>query len=103
MIHHVVIWRLKAEIREAQFPQFVARVQRCLQAMRTAIPPIEGLRRLELGVNEAPGADAADLLLYGEFDDWEALRGYDAHPLHQELKAIIGPARNERRVVDYQS
>jgi hypothetical protein len=100
MIHHVVIWRLKAETRELQFPEFVARVQRCLQKMRTAIP---GLRRLELGVNESPGADAADLLLYGEFEHWEALRGYDAHPLHRELKAIIGPARSERRVVDYQT
>jgi hypothetical protein len=100
MIHHVVIWRLKPEARGEHLIGFVERVQRCLRSLRTAVP---GLLRLELGVNQADSADAADLLLYGEFSDWEALRHYDAHPLHEELKAIIGPARSERRVVDYES
>jgi hypothetical protein len=99
MIHHVVIWRLKPEVQGAFLPEFVSRLQRCLQQMRAAIP---GVRRLELGVNAAAGPDAADLLLYGEFEDWEALRGYEVHQLHDELKAIIGPARSERRVVDYE-
>jgi hypothetical protein len=100
MIHHIVIWRLKPEVSGAQQAGFVARVQRCVQAMRGAIP---GLLRLEVRLNQAPSPDAADLLLSGEFEDWEALRRYDVHPLHEELKTIIGPARSERRVVDYES
>jgi len=31
---------------------------------------------------------------------WEALRGYESHPLHEELRALIGPIRSERRVVN---
>jgi quinol monooxygenase YgiN len=100
MIHHIVIWRLKPEASGVHRAGFLARVERCVQALRAAIP---GLLRLEVAVNEVPSPDAADLVLNSEFEDWEALRRYDAHPLHAELKAIIGPARSERRVVDYQS
>ncbi len=99
MIRHIVLWRLKPEASGAHRREFVERIARCLQALRAAVP---GVVRLELGQNQAPGPDAADLMLYSEFEDWDALRRYDAHPLHDELKAIIGPARSERRVIDYE-
>ena len=46
--------------------------------------------------------DGADLALYTEFDSWSALHAYEVHPLHEELKRLIGPLRVERRVVDYE-
>jgi quinol monooxygenase YgiN len=99
MIHHIVLWRLKPEASGAHRREFIERIERCLEALRLAMP---GIVRLELGQNQATGPDASDLMLNSEFEDWEALRRYDAHPLHDELKAIIGPARSERRVIDYE-
>jgi hypothetical protein len=61
-----------------------------------------GLAASGLGLNQADSADASDLVLCCEFHSWDALRGYESHPLHQELRAIIGPLRAERRVVDFE-
>jgi hypothetical protein len=99
MIRHIVIWRLKEEAKRFGTIENLERIQRNLVAMRTALP---GLLRLELGVNQAQEPDAGDLLLFSEFESWEALRGYERHPLHDELRALIGPLRSERRVLDHE-
>jgi hypothetical protein len=99
VIRHIVIWRLKKEAKRFGKIENLERIQRNFEAMRTAMP---GLLRLELGVNQAQADDAADLLLFSEFESWEALRGYETHPLHDELRALIGPLRSERRVLDHE-
>lgn len=100
MVRHIVIWRLKEEAKHSGWLETLERIQRNLQAMRVAVP---ALLRLELGINQAQAADAADLVLFCEFESWEALRGYEAHPLHAELRTLIGPLRSERRVIDYEA
>jgi hypothetical protein len=100
MIHHVVMWRLRDEAKRNSWVAIVEQLQRNVEAMRSSVP---GLLRLELGANRAGVPDAADLLLYSEFESWRALQGYEAHPLHDELRGLIGPLRIERRVVDYET
>jgi hypothetical protein len=99
MIRHIVIWRLNAEAKVAGQIKDIALIQRSVASLRSAVP---GLLRMELGINQSPLADAADLLLYSEFESWQALRGYDDHPLHEELRALIRPLRTERRVIDHE-
>jgi len=99
VIRHIVIWRFKDEAKRSGKIANLERIQRNCAAMRETLP---GLLRMELGVNQTPAADAADLLLLSEFESWEALRSYEAHPLHDELRALIGPLRCERRVLDHE-
>jgi hypothetical protein len=100
MIHHVVMWRLHDEAKRQHWVSIADKLQRNLEAMRSAVP---GLLRLELGTNRAAVSDAADLLLYSEFESWHALQDYEVHPLHEELRGLIAPLRIERRVVDYET
>lgn len=100
MIHHVVMWKLKPAAMADGQPRDVAQMREAAEAMRAAVP---GLLRLELGVNQLPGADAADLVLYAEFDSWQALAGYEVHPLHQRFRGLVAPLRTERRSVDFES
>jgi hypothetical protein len=100
MIHHVVMWRLRDEAKHSQLPAITEQLKRNVEALRNAVP---GLLRLELGTNRAVADDSADLLLYSEFESWHALHGYETHPLHTELRSLIGPLRTERRVVDYET
>jgi hypothetical protein len=99
MIRHVVMWRLKDEAKRSGTIENIAAIQRSIDALRVEVP---GILRLELGINVADLTDAADLLLYSEFESWEALRGYETHPLHDELRGLVGPLRVERRVLDYE-
>jgi Stress responsive A/B Barrel Domain len=100
MIHHVIMWRLRDEAKRSSWQAIVERLQSNVAAMRVNL---SGVLRLEVGINEREGSDAADLLLYGEFESWDALAGYEKHPLHDELRALIAPVRIERRVVDYET
>ena len=99
MIRHVVMWRLKPRPGELGHRELRARIEQNLVALRSGVP---GLLRAWLGLNQAESVDAADLVLCCEFHSWDALRGYESHPLHQELRALIGPWRTERRVVDFE-
>ncbi len=99
MVRHIVIWRLKEEAKQSDWDANLTRIRQIVDAMRTHVP---ALLRLELGVNQGQASDAADLLLFSEFEDWEALRAYEFHPLHRELRTLIGPLRCERRVLDYE-
>lgn len=100
MIHHVVMWRLREEFKHERLAAIAVGLEGNLRELRAAVP---GLRRLELAVNRAAAADAADLVLYSEFETWRALHDYEAHPLHAQLRGVIAPLRVERRVVDYET
>ena len=100
MIYHVVMWRLHDEAKRTEFLRINDELQQNVRAMRSTVP---GLLRLAIGLNRAGVPDAADLLLYGEFDSWDALKCYEVHPLHDELREIIGPLRIEIRVVDFET
>jgi hypothetical protein len=98
MVKHIVMWRLGPDHRlqlcsDASLAKVVASMQRT----------IAGLVRIEIGLNRCDSPDAADLVLYSEFESWQALQRYEAHPLHDELKTILAPLRVERRVVNYES
>jgi quinol monooxygenase YgiN len=99
MICHVVVWRLRNKPKRSNANPFVDKVQMIVLAIRAAVP---GLMRLEVGANCTSTPDAADFFLYSEFESWEALKGYETHPLHRELRDIIGPLSSERRVVNYE-
>ncbi len=94
------MWRFEDEAKRAHMAALTEQMQALAAAMRTAVP---GLLRLDLGDNRASAPDAADLLLYSEFESWHALQGYEAHPLHVQLRRLIAPLRSERRVVDYET
>ena len=98
MVKHLVMWRLRDFERGGELADKHL-ILDAVAAMRTGIA---GLKAVEIGINRRRAGDAADLALYTEFESWTALQAYEAHPLHEELKRLIGPLRVERRVVDYE-
>src|SRR6185436_6110199 len=99
MVKHLMMWRLRDFERGLGDLANKHLILDAIAAMRTGIT---GLRAVEIGINRRRAGDAADLALYTEFESWSALHAYEIHPLHEELKRLIGPLRVERRVVDYE-
>lgn len=99
MIRHLVIWKLKQEAKSGGRISDIEPIRLVIAAMREKL---SGLKHLEVQSNQNNGADAADLLLYAEFDSWQSLQDYEAHPLHDDLRRLIGPIRVERRVFDHE-
>jgi hypothetical protein len=44
---------------------------------------------------------SCDVVLYSEFASRSALDAYNVHPLHQRLKRLVAPLREERHGFDY--
>lgn len=60
-------------------------------------------RRLEIGTNLRTDRfdGRIDVVVYGEFDDEQALAAYHAHPLYQQSIDRVKPLRGERYAADY--
>jgi hypothetical protein len=98
MIKHIVMFTLKDHAHGNSKQQNAALIKQQLEALMGQIP---GLLKMEVGLDFSAGADSADLVLYSEFVDRDALAGYLEHPAHQAIVPFVREARAERRLVDY--
>jgi len=97
MLRRVVMWRLKAADAD-QKALDAGTIKRALESMRGKIP---GLLNLQVGINHCAGPDASDVLMIADYEDQQALDVYENHPVHTQVKPIVGPLREERRVIEY--
>ncbi|MCF8255458.1 MAG: Dabb family protein [Bacteroidia bacterium] len=100
MIKHIVFWKLKDEANGLSKIENAKAIKEKLEALNGQI---EGLIRLEVGMDFLGSAESADLVLFSEFENKEALDYYANHPLHKAVMPFIAEARSERRVVDYEA
>ena len=96
MIKHIVCWRVDDAPKTQEYCDGADAI---LKEMREEI---QGMLHIELGVDKSRTDMSSDLVLYSEFESWDALAHYDKHPVHQKLKDYLGPLRTERRVADYE-
>lgn len=97
MLRRVVLWRLRATEPE-QKALDAGTIKRALESMRGKIP---GMINIQVGINTAQMADASDVAMIVDFEDEQALAVYEKHPVHEQVKPIVGPLREERRVVEF--
>lgn len=97
MIKHIVLFTFKDEDGLSAL-QNAQKAGDMLLALTQTVPT---LRSLEVGLNEKPSDTASDLVLISEFDTYEGLTAYLAHPEHKKVAEFIGKVKIERRVIDY--
>jgi hypothetical protein len=98
MIKHIVMWRLRDVAHGNSSAINAGIIKEKLEALHGRIP---GLLSIEVGLDFSGTDNSADIVLYSEFIDREALEGYQIHPEHEALKPFIGGASSERRLIDY--
>ena len=99
MVIHIIMLKLHEFADGADKQTNAARVRELLMNMRGRI---DGLTRLDVGLNVPPDPQAWDVSLYTEFVDWPSLEAYRTHPLHLVAVDYIRKVRSERAVVDYE-
>lgn len=94
MIRHIVLFTAKDG----------ADVQRIHQAL-CKLRSIPHASHLEVAYNAKKDglSEEIDIVVYGEFDDFEQLEKYKAHPLYGESVAVVRPLRDLRIAVDYET
>jgi len=99
MIKHIVFWRLNESVYGNNKQANAQILKDKLLAMQGKV---NGLLKIEVGFDFNNEKDSCDVVLYSEFENKEALRQYQIHPDHEEIKKWISEVRYERRVVDYE-
>ena len=94
MIRHIVLF-------SANNPLDIDAIHEALSKLK-AIPHA---RHLEVSRNARKDdlSKEIDLIVYAEFDNYDQLERYKAHPLYRESVAIVRPLRDVRIAVDYET
>jgi len=98
VIRHIVMWNVSGATTEEKL-RSIERVRQGFHGLRGRIP---GLRHLEIGVDRSQVDYACDVVLYSEFDSWEALTAYAQHPEHLRVRDELAGVRIARHQVDYE-
>jgi hypothetical protein len=100
MFTHIVLWTLKDAANGKTRAENARLIKERFEEMANML---DGLRRMEVGINVMPGDDAADVALYTEFESRAAFEAYYEHPAHTALVGFIRDVRVDRRVIDYET
>jgi len=91
MLRHVVMWTLR---NPADAPRFKLLLDSC----KGLVP---GMLQFEVGVRTEGREANVDVMLVSAFTDAGALHAYQHHPHHKAVSAQLGPLRQTRSVLDY--
>lgn len=93
MIRHIVLF-------SAKDPADVEAIRTGLSILKN----IPGSRHFEVACNSKRDAlsQEIDVIVYGEFDNYEALDAYKAHPFYQKSVKRVRPLRELRYAVDFE-
>jgi stress responsive alpha/beta barrel protein len=96
-IRHIVMWRLRGETAEERSAARL-KVKTLLEGLKGRI---DGLNRIEVGLDVSDVDYACDVVLVSEFTDSAALKAYATHPEHLRVREELGDLRIGRFQVDY--
>lgn len=78
MTHHIILWKLKDELTDAQKIEVKKNIKEGLEGLAGRIP---GLLSIKVVTEGLPSSNV-DLMLDSTFDSPESLKGYAVHPEH---------------------
>ena len=93
MITHVILMKFAD-------PSNRDEAKKRLEALPADIPQIKSLT---VGLDVIGSEVSQDLVLITTHDSVDELKGYQAHPVHQEFGAWLRPLLTSRQAVDYES
>ena len=97
MIQHIVIWKLAEEADGRDKEANYRILKEKLEALNSVIP---GLLELRVGRN-LNSDERYDAALVSRFESLEALKAYDAHPAHMEIRTFVKQIRVDRTCLDF--
>ena len=99
MTHHIILWKLKDELSEAQKLEIKKNIKEGLEGLAGKIP---GLLSIKVNIEGLPSSNV-DLMLDSTFDSPESLKGYSVHPEHVVVaNGRVRPYTAGRYCLDYE-
>jgi hypothetical protein len=99
MIKHLVFWKLQDNAEGNDKATNALLIKEKLEALNGQI---EGLIKLEIGIDFSETPASFDVALYSEFESKEALDGYQENPKHKVVQSFVRSVNCGRHMVDYE-
>ena len=99
MIKHVILWKLKDGLSDAEKTNIKAGIKAGLEGLKGVIP---GLVAITVN-HEGLSSSNADVMLDSSFTDADALKNYAVHPAHVEVADTkVRPFTAQRLCLDFE-
>ncbi len=96
MVKHIILWTLKKEFNNDEIKNEM------ITALEGLVGVVPGLLKLEVEI--APlSTSNADVMLYSELEDEQALKNYAIHPAHVKVaNTNVRPYTETRACIDFE-
>ena len=99
MVHHIVMWKFKAEIEEAQKPELKKAMAENLEALVGKVPGLLTVKFVETPITSS----THDIALVTTLEKVEDIAVYAKHPDHVHVAdTYVRPYVTERACLDYE-
>ncbi len=99
MVKHIILWKLKDGISDAEKSEIKKNAKNALEGLNGKI---DGLLKIQLRT-ESLSSSNADMMLVSCFDNAESLAGYQKHPLHlAAADNFVRPFTGQRLCLDFE-
>lgn len=100
MVKHIILWQLRDELSEEEKNKVAKEIKEGLEELQGKVP---GLLKIEVQIEKLESSNA-DLMLYSELENKEALKGYAVHPAHVAVAdGIVRPNTKQRVCIDFEA
>ncbi|MCQ2350681.1 MAG: Dabb family protein [Paludibacteraceae bacterium] len=98
MVRHIILWKLKTELSDAQRQEVKKEIKAGLEGLKGKVP---GIVDIQVHINGLETSNA-DVMLESSFTDYAALKAYSVNPLHVEVaNTKVRPFTEVRMCLDF--
>ncbi|MBO5279164.1 MAG: Dabb family protein [Lachnospiraceae bacterium] len=99
MVKHVILWKLKEELSDAEKSVIKENMKKELEGLKGKVPGL-----LDITIQISPLASSnAEVMLDSTLESEEALKGYAVHPEHVKVAdTFVRPYTQVRTCMDYE-
>ena len=100
MVKHIILWRLREDLSEAQKRETARAIKQGLESLKGVVP---GLVDIHVQIDGRLETSNADIMLDSTLESFEALKGYAVHPAHVAVaNGVVRPNTALRTCLDYE-
>ena len=100
MVKHIILWKLRADLSEAEKREKALAIKQGLEGLKGQVP---GLIDIHVQIDGRLETSNADIMLDSTLDSFESLKGYAVHPAHLAVaNGIVRPNTELRTCLDFE-
>ena len=100
MVKHIILWKLREDLTEAEKETIKAGIKEGLESLVGQVP---GLVECKVNISGRLASSNADVMLDSTLESPEALKGYAVHPAHVAVAdGKVRPYAAQRTCLDYE-